>query len=209
MSYNWDWSKFEGSELCLKWSRVDLGNLEEALARTSRRRVAVQAGGNLGIFPKRLAADFEAVYTFEPDSSLFAKMVRNAPEPNIVKFQAALSDKRAYVSTLCQRRDGRPARHEGVTHVVDQGIIPTMTIDELQLPACDLIYLDVEGYELNALNGAWGTIRRYKPVVVIEINSCIEVMGISRELMLTVMRTAQYDLTRTVRSDHIFLPRAA
>jgi FkbM family methyltransferase len=207
MTYNWNWKAFEGSELCLKWVRKDLANLEEALRLTTGRKIAVQAGGNLGIFAKRLAADFETVYTFEPDPNLFPKMVRNAPEANIVRFQAALGKERTYISTRYAHRDGSKAKHEGVTHVVENGAIPTMTIDELNLPACDLIYLDVEGYELFAVQGAFDTIEKYRPVVVLEINRCLEAMGFDREMMLTIMRIRGYELAHTARSDHIFVPR--
>jgi hypothetical protein len=56
----------------------------------------------------------------------------------------------------------------GNQRVSGVGPIPTMRIDDLALPRCDLIYLDVEGEELNALKGAMETIERCKPVIVYE-----------------------------------------
>jgi hypothetical protein len=44
-------------------------------------------------------------------------------------------------------------------------------IDDLNLPSCDLIHLDVEGYEAAALQGAIETIKKFKPVVIIERDS--------------------------------------
>ena len=45
---------------------------------------------------------------------------------------------------------------------------PSIIIDNLNLPGCDLIQLDVEGYELNALLGAEKTIKKYYPVLCVE-----------------------------------------
>jgi hypothetical protein len=43
-----------------------------------------------------------------------------------------------------------------------------MRIDDMHLPSCDLIQLDIEGYELFALQGAQRTIEQYRPVIMIE-----------------------------------------
>lgn len=47
-----------------------------------------------------------------------------------------------------------------------------ITLDDYCLtnPAPDLIKIDVEGYQAKALAGAMGTIRRHKPVVIIELH---------------------------------------
>ena len=45
---------------------------------------------------------------------------------------------------------------------------PEFTIDQLNLPACDFIQLDVEGYEINVLHGAAKTIEKYKPGISCE-----------------------------------------
>jgi len=41
-------------------------------------------------------------------------------------------------------------------------------IDELNLPSCGLIQLDIEGYEYFALLGAQNTIEKYHPVIIVE-----------------------------------------
>lgn len=46
--------------------------------------------------------------------------------------------------------------------------VKTLTIDSLNLPRCDLIKLDVEGMELEALDGAWITISRCRPAIMVE-----------------------------------------
>jgi FkbM family methyltransferase len=50
------------------------------------------------------------------------------------------------------------------------GTIATIAIDSLNLSRCDFMKLDCEGWELWALKGARNTIRKHKPVMLIEIN---------------------------------------
>ena len=128
--------------------------------------VCVQAGGNVGVWAKILAEKFHAVYTFEPDPENFSCLVRNVPEHNVVKFNAALGEGPAFIQVGAP--DEAHRNNCGAYQVMGQGIYPVMTIDSLDLPACDLLYLDIEGYELFALQGAYKTIEKYHPVVSIE-----------------------------------------
>ena len=46
--------------------------------------------------------------------------------------------------------------------------VVTRSIDDLELPACGLIKVDVEGMEAEAIAGAAGTIRRLRPILYVE-----------------------------------------
>lgn len=208
MNYaGWDWGRFAGSRDGLRYNRRDLESLERVLSVTPGRTAAVQAGGNLGIFPKRLSSEFAAVYTFEPDPECFAMMLRNAPEPNIVKIQAALGAERGQVAISHERRDDKPVRHEGTRHVAGPGIIPTLRIDDLGLPVCDLIYLDIEGQEHAALRGAVETITRCRPVLAIEINKNLRYVGLTEDDVHTQIRMLEYRHVAKLHSDHLYVPR--
>lgn len=195
-------SQFQGDKECLKWCFRDLVTLERAINLTERQRVAVQAGGNLGVFPARLAQTFHSVYTFEPDALLFPLLVKNAPAENIIRFQAALGCERGHLISTKRTTDTRT--HAGVTHVSGRGRIPTMVLDDLGLPFCDLIYLDIEGYELFALKGAVETIGRCKPVVVAEINSAAHRYGLDGSAIHALLGGMGYRHVATSRSDEIF-----
>jgi FkbM family methyltransferase len=178
----WDWMNMMGSKACIQLNARDLYSLDTVMRLTRKRSVAVQAGGNLGLFPKRLAEEFKIVYTFEPDEKLFACLEHNAPEPNIIPIMAALGCEHGTVGTACGRRDnsGRPV-HEGLTYVTPEGSVPQMLVDDLELSACDLIYLDIEGYEFKALRGAEKTIERYKPTIAVELNGNIAHYGSTKQ----------------------------
>jgi FkbM family methyltransferase len=203
----WDWENMRGSKECLQLNLRDLGSLDETMRLTKKRSVAVQAGGNLGLFPKRLAEEFKAVYTFEPDRSLFACLEHNAPEENIVPINAALGCDRSPISVACGRRDGsgRPV-HEGLTYINGEGDIPQILLDDLKLEACDLIYLDIEGYELNALRGAANTIARYMPVIAVEINGNGRHYGSSKDELRNWIADAGYVRVNRLHGDDIYVP---
>jgi len=204
-----DWGKFVGDPIELKWNLKDLGSLEEVLKITPRRGIAVQAGGCLGVFAKRLAQEFKSVYVFEPSPVLFPMLVNNALEENIVRFQAALGSRHGMVNPVCSLRgnDGKTTLHPGMTRMEQGGHIPVMRLDDLGLPACDLIYLDVEGWELFALQGARETISRCRPVIACEINRGIEYLGYTKDDVRTHITMHGYNHAGTHRSDEVFVPR--
>jgi FkbM family methyltransferase len=196
-----------GSAACLKWSFRDLQNLEATMPFVKDRRVAIQAGGNLGLFPKRMSEDFEIVHSFEPDAHLFACMKYNAPEKNIKMYLAALGCSRDPIDVVCSRRgDSRRSVHEGLTHVTGKGKIPQMLIDDMDLASCGLIYLDIEGYEKNALMGGIETINRFKPVIAVEINRNINYYGATQDQFRSWIIELGYKRAFSMNSDEVFIP---
>lgn len=128
--------------------------------------VAVQAGCHLGLWPRRLAKQFEFVHTFEAVPELIECSKLNlASTPQAILTAAALG---ATVGT-CQfskRSGGRGKIHEGGDFEAKM-----VSIDSLQLVRCDLIYLDIERGELAALEGAKETIAAHSPVIALEVLS--------------------------------------
>lgn len=203
----WDWDGFAGSEYVIKLAKRDLCHLDETVKLTRGRTAAVQAGGNVGIYPKRLAQRFGVTYTFEPAADLWPLLLRNAPEHNIVKIQAALGYERGLVTVSRERRDGKPNAHEGIGYTVPGGIVPTLRIDDLGLPACDLIYLDIEGAELPAMRGAVETLARCRPVVGLEVNKNLGFVGLKEKDVHRFMSEHGYRHHKTMGSDQVFIPK--
>lgn len=151
-----------------------IGDIDRAARHCRARNAVVQAGGNCGVWPKALAGRFAAVYTFEPDPLNFYCLAANVPERNVFKFNAALGHEHKMVELV------RDERNIGAHRVGAQGPIPTLAIDALGLASCDLIYLDVEGYEFHALRGAHRTIRECKPVIAFEDKGISEHYGVAQ-----------------------------
>ena len=134
----------------------------EWLQHVKGHEVCVQAGGNCGLFPSKLACYFDAVYTAEPDLENFVCLNLNCPAPNVYAFRAAFGEKAG--TTGLHVTEGNAGGH----WIEGSGMIPVLTIDSLGLPACDLIALDIEGAEFIALKGAERTIDAYHPTLILE-----------------------------------------
>ncbi len=147
---------------------TDEVNIGVMLSHVSADRtgLCVQAGGNLGYFPIAFSKVFDRVVTFEPDPVNFQCLSHNCVEENIIKLQAALGYDRMWVEIEIPS-----ITHVGLNQVKIGGepLVPVLRIDDLNLPACDLIQLDLEGFEYYALRGAEETIRQFKPTLAVEL----------------------------------------
>jgi FkbM family methyltransferase len=205
--HTFDWSKMKGSKEALKWNCRDLTSIDAILQRVIGRSACVQAGGNLGVFGKYLAKFFAQVLVFEPAPELFPSMTANAPEPNILRYQAALGEAPGLVSMACSRRGAKKAPvHEGLTHVAGDGIVPVLRLDDFALPALDLLMLDLEGFELFALKGAAQTVLRCRPVIAVEVNQNSSFYGVSRDDVRDWIAARRYQLAFRIQSDEVFVP---
>lgn len=207
----WDREAFWGSDDAVGYALRDLPHLDRAIASTVGRNVTVQAGANLGIFPKRLAEAFAAVYAFEPVPQWMRWAQRNAPEPNIHYFQEAIGDSDARVGVSLARQDDKDtAPHEGVAHIQGAGPVLQRTLDDLarKLTECDLLVLDLEGYEYRALTAGTRFLALFRPVLLVEVTDRYLQRQGGTDAQLREFLTAHgYTCLERMRSDELWIPR--
>lgn len=139
---------------------------DEICSLILNKNLVIQAGGNSGLYPYIFAKYFDRVITFEPDHRWFSCLSYNTKNiNNIFKFQSALGKDFESVSLETPIVDNEI--NLGGIYTKKNGDIPKIKIDSLGLSP-DLIQLDIEGGEIDALLGALETINRYKPMIVIE-----------------------------------------
>lgn len=142
-------------------------DMETAIKYCKELRLVVQAGGNTGMWPHHMKTFFDAVHTFEPEPRLFQCLDLNCDIKGIYRYQCALGARPSRVSLEFPET----RRNLGATCIRPEdgyGEIPMGTIDEFMFDACDLIQLDIEGYEPLAIQGAAETIARFRPVLMLE-----------------------------------------
>jgi FkbM family methyltransferase len=164
-----------------------------------------QAGGNCGIWPRILATRFQNVYTAEPHPDNFVALTLNTAElPNVVRFQCALGDGTGLIKLALADHE---KQNIGAYYVEAGGNIPTVLIDDFGLPTCGLIYLDIEGMELKALMGAYNTIERCRPVIVIEDKGLSDKYGTRKgDAEKWLAEHHHYKVAKRVHRDVILIP---
>lgn len=157
----WFWPFKDRS--CWPWLQNEKDNPELVSKYCAQHRTVIQAGGNVGFYVRPYAEMFQRVITFEPDRLNFQCLTLNVENENVIKVQACLGNQRNAVGMTTSRKN------IGAYHVNPAaGMIPTLLIDDFNVQDCDLIHLDIEGYELFALQGAIETIKRCQPVIALE-----------------------------------------
>ncbi len=183
--------------------------VNDVLFHVKQFGVAVQAGGNVGVMAKMLAEHFGSVYTFEPDPANWDCLVDNIDGvANIIARPAGLGSKRGTYDLA------REAGNCGATYLAPSAgsseapQAPVIRLDDLNLEACDLLILDVEGYELEALKGARETIAKFKPIIAVEENRLSERYGTRRGACLDwLVDTFDYGVVGLDEPNYILAPQ--
>jgi FkbM family methyltransferase len=213
----WKWPKDD-----IKLQQVNdwVNDLDAALLVMSKAErdcgVVIQAGGACGVWPCELAKHFDMVFTFEPDMLNYWCLCANVSHLPTKVFPAnfALGENPGDVVTAL---DISEANNVGAYYTIearpdDPNSVPRITIDQMEMASCDLICLDIEGREVEALRGAYNTIDKYKPFIMIE-EKPLPQMGPNRPVSHTVGEAKEwlekihgYKVVREVHRDLILAP---
>lgn len=137
----------------------------KSLTYVKNKRVALDIGANVGLWSRDLAKQFETVIAFEPVAMFRECLTRNVTAKNVEVRNVALGDREGMIRMIVTEGN------TGHTHVdpnSNNGDTPIIKLDSLDLSIVDYIKIDCEGFEYRVLQGAEQTIRRCRPVVVIE-----------------------------------------
>lgn len=170
-----------------------------------QKEVVVQAGGNAGIYPKIYQEIFQRVYTFEPDPLNFYCLSKNTGQ-NVFKFQCCLGKENQMVN-LNYHEFETEHYNIGGYRVSGSGSIPTISLDSLGLDRCDLIHLDVEGFEGNVLLGGENLIKKFQPIIALELRGHGEKYGWPDQRIIDLLNDWGYSSISGVKEDVIFRSR--
>lgn len=150
--------------------------IEVSLALCRQKRTCVDGGAHIGSWAVHLAKHFKLVHCFEPIPLNFECLGLNTQVlPNVAIHPYALSDQEGSVPMMPAGGKSFQWRvHREAANPVPINCVP---LDKLEIMDLDLLKLDVEGHEYEALRGAAETIARCRPVVVIEEKLDRELLG--------------------------------
>jgi FkbM family methyltransferase len=151
--------------------------------------VAIDCGANIGVHTiewARFMSGWGRVYSFEPQEKIYYALAGNIALNNCFNVTARLAAIGAKCGTLampeinycipssfgsleliqadCNEYIGQNIDYDRAVQHIDM-----LTLDSLNLSRIDLVKIDVEGMELDVLQGAQESILRCRPQLVIEI----------------------------------------
>ena len=151
--------------------------------------VAIDGGAQVGRVANRLASMFEKVYAIELAEENFDCLVKNAL-PNVTPIHACLFEAGGWGFGY------EPDKHPDspvYRAAYNDNAAMSLAIDELALPTCGFIKLDLQGFDYFALKGAVETIKRCKPVIYFEYDpSCFERYGIHKDASQIFLESLGY-----------------
>lgn len=143
-------------------------------------KLCVDGGANIGTLTKPMLEAGCLVVAFEPNPEAAACLRHNCPSLGCAVHEVGLSDSSAQMVLL-------PCPNAGARHISRTAPISAMPGEVLLTQAPPnpvmvapldgyglnpgLIKLDVEGFEVFALQGARKTIKRHRPAIIAEVNA--------------------------------------
>jgi FkbM family methyltransferase len=160
------------------WRERRRGEREIALLPflADARRISIDAGANKGVYTYWLAKHSRHVHAFEPNPKIFRILKAGAGRaPGVTVSPVALSDARGRAVLRVPRTERGYSNQRATLHAEIPGRaygeleVETRRLDDAGIGDVGFIKIDVEGHELAVLDGAAETIRRDRPVLLIEI----------------------------------------
>lgn len=148
---------------------VDYQNhlLEKSYEFIKNYDLAIDAGANYGIFSYHLNKKFKEVHAFEVATDVrncLIKNVANFKMKNVKIHECGLGDVEKFVSL-------QYIKNSFGTYVDPSqsgGDFLIKSIDSFNFQACGFIKIDCEGYEPYIVKGAEQTIKKFRPVILVE-----------------------------------------
>lgn len=152
--------------------------LREALKHVKQWRTAVDIGAHCGLWSMQLVKKFARLEAFEPVAAHRDCWQRNVEWrdlnlPSLDVYPPIYARKAELHACALGDHEGSikittAPTSSGDSRVDGDGDIPMHTLDSFELQDVDFIKIDTEGYELFAVRGAEQTIKRCRPVMIVE-----------------------------------------
>jgi FkbM family methyltransferase len=182
----------------------------KALEFVADRSLAIDGGAHVGTWSRLMNADFERVIAVEPHPETCDALTRNMRRfecSHVEIVQAALGAKPGFVSMAPLDARAEALKNTGAYFVQDGGSIPRVTVDDWQLPSCGFLKLDMEGSEVDAIQGAALTLQRCRPIVLWECKGFWRRFGHQRDAPHVLLMSLDYYEMAVVGCDRIWGPR--
>jgi FkbM family methyltransferase len=141
------------------------------------------------------------VLAFEPYGLAYRALVKNMEKrKNVITFNMGLGKSNGFArNTIESMPDFKNYGMNSLVPSDEPSSVPVTTIDVIGsngLSRCNFIKIDVEGLEIEVLEGASNTISKFKPYLDIEVNDyTLKAKGYTREQLFSKLRELGYKWT--------------
>ena len=132
----------------------------------TRKGLALDIGANVGLWSRDFVGSFKRVIAFEPVALFRECLEHNVQGKNFEVQPIALGDQDTQGTMIITEDNSGHSHLDPAT--MGTGNVRVVRLDTLNFHDVSYIKIDCEGYEYRILQGAEQTIRRCRPVVVIE-----------------------------------------
>lgn len=141
--------------------------------------ICLEGGSHIGLCTVLLGKLCKIVHSFEPyeiSKNILIENLRLNNINNVIVSNKALSNKNYNIDVEFHNPVERNVGSWGINFTKDKDYvninglfvnINIITIDSLNLEKINLIILDINNNELNAINGAIETIKKFKPIIIL------------------------------------------
>lgn len=179
----------------------EVKDLQQMLPLCKQKRRVIQAGGNVGIWPKELSRHFDNVITFEPDPLNYRALVKNVGDIDNIHFHHLALGERYGTGSM----DRVDPSNIGAHQIKEGQEFKIVSIDSFGFDDVDFIQLDVEGFEHFAVSGAMETIERSSPVICLELKGIGNRYGHPDEDTINLLESIGYTIRCRIHRDIVFV----
>ncbi|GAB4455293.1 MAG: hypothetical protein OHK0029_11170 [Armatimonadaceae bacterium] len=227
----WDGTKMtidlrSRTEVWAYWTgEYDRSILSRLISILNNNSVVLDVGANVGFysipFGRALCTLNGRVFAFEPVPSNFDRLKQAVYDNSLVEIVTlepiALGDKRGVIEMHLETENNASTGNavilnDSIRKIAGWGetnaSAEVYTLDEyaeqMDIPSCKLIKIDIEGAEMNFLTGASGFIRRHRPIVFGEFNPYwLKHFGTSLDEVLSFFSRIDYRFFRQLDSETV------
>jgi FkbM family methyltransferase len=195
-----------------KWERHSFDLLAEHIVPGS---VVVEVGAHIGTHTVRigqLAGPWGRVYAFEPQRKIYRELHHNLALNGLTNVMALRMAVGSGATRVIEMNPTTPG-NEGGTGVGAGGDTAELrSLDSFGFERVSVLKIDVETYENEVLDGAVETIRRNRPVILIEIMGGTDLETASPDVLEKIAVTRGkleklgYSVSQVFKHDYVAVP---
>ena len=141
--------------------------------KVNKKGIALDIGANIGNHAIFFSEIFDKVYAFEPNPKAFKLLEINSFDYNIIPKNFGISDVNSKQNFKINSNIGgshiiKNMRGRKDSNIIQIDVKKLDGLRELSKETISLIKIDIEGHEINALNGGKKLILKSRPIILFE-----------------------------------------